>query len=293
MRLLVILLLSAPVFSMAQNRDFYKLEILYDQGHYKKVLKQSNKLMLKPEYEKAILPSYYKSMSMLQLYRNEKWRKRNPKALYEAVALFLETKKRDEGGKVFAAHLYEIQSLKRDYDYFIEALEQDTKKNAALISSVQMAYSKLFSGVQDMQDIKPTSPAPPPLTDISDLRKNIVAFAYKYVGVKYRSGGINPSGFDCSGFVTFVFTEFKIDLPRISRDQQKKASPLKVGDVQPGDLVFFANGSDVNHVGIVTQNKNGIVSMIHSSSSQGIVVTEINTSNYWKNRVHSYGTFIK
>jgi hypothetical protein len=232
-------------------------------------------------------------MSMLQLYRNDKWRRRNPKALDEGVTLFLEMKKRDGEGKVFAAHVYEIQALKRDYDYFIEVLEQDTKKNAALISSVRMAYSKLFSGVQDMHDLKPASATPPPLTDISDLRKNIVAFAYKYVGKKYRSGGTDPSGFDCSGFVTFVFTEFKIDLPRISRDQQKKASPLKVGDVQPGDLVFFANGADVNHVGIVTQNKNGIVSMIHSSSSQGIVVTEINTSNYWKNRVHSYGTFIK
>jgi len=293
MRLLFIFFIFCPILSFAQNRDFDKLEILYDQGHYKKVLRNASKLMSKPEYSNSVLPSYYKAMSMLQLYRNDKWRRRNPKALDEGVTLFLEMKKRDGEGKVFAAHVYEIQALKRDYDYFIEVLEQDTKKNAALISSVRMAYSKLFSGVQDMQDLKPASATPPPLTDISDLRKNIVAFAYKYVGKKYRSGGTDPSGFDCSGFVTFVFTEFKIDLPRISRDQQKKASPLKVGDVQPGDLVFFANGADVNHVGIVTQNKNGIVSMIHSSSSQGIVVTEINTSNYWKNRVHSYGTFIK
>lgn len=293
MRLLFIFFIFCPILSFAQNRDFDKLEILYDQGHYKKVLRNASKLISKPEYSNAVLPSYYKAMSMLQLYRNEKWRRRNPKALDDGVTLFLEMKKRDGEGKVFAAHVYEIQALKRDYDYFIEVLEQDTKKNATLISSVRIAYSKLFSGVQDMQDLKPASATPPPLTDISDLRKNIVAFAYKYVGKKYRSGGTDPSGFDCSGFVIFVFTEFKIDLPRISRDQQKKASPLKVGDVQPGDLVFFANGADVNHVGIVTQNKNGIVSMIHSSSSQGIVVTEINTSNYWKNRVHSYGTFIK
>jgi cell wall-associated NlpC family hydrolase len=46
-------------------------------------------------------------------------------------------------------------------------------------------------------------------------------------------------------------------------------------------------------VGIVVDNKNGFITMIHSSTSQGIVVTDIDTSNYWKNRVHSYGTFLK
>lgn len=280
------------MFVHAQNKDFDKLEILYDQGHYKKVLRKATKLISKPGCEQAILPSYYRSMAMMQLYRNDKWRKRNSKALDEGVRLFLETKKRDTDGRVFAAHIYEIQSLKRDYDYFIEELEQNTKKNAKLISAVRAAYAQLFTDVQDIRDEQQSSVVPPMQAELLDVRKRIVEFAYKHVGVRYRSGGTDPGGFDCSGFVSFVFNQFEIDVPRISRDQQKKSSPLKVGDVQPGDLVFFANGANVNHVGIVVQNKNGIVTMIHSSTSQGIVITEINTSTYWNNRVHSYGTFL-
>jgi cell wall-associated NlpC family hydrolase len=293
MRLIIFTILLAPFIALAQNRDFDRLEILYDQGHYKKVLRRANKLANKPEYVNAVLPSYYRSMAMLQLYRNEKWRRRNPSALEAGVQLFLDMKKRDADGLVFAAHIYEIQSLKRDYDYFLEELEQDKKKNAQLIAEIRSAYTKLFSGVKDIQDAQPTLTSPPQMANISDTRRKIVEFAYKHVGVKYRSGGNDPNGFDCSGFVSFVFNEFKIDLPRISGDQQKKAVPLKVLDVQPGDLVFFANGANVNHVGIVVENKNGIVTMIHASSSKGIVVTEINTSNYWNNRVHSYGTFLR
>jgi peptidoglycan DL-endopeptidase CwlO len=293
MRLIIFIVLLAPFITLAQNRDFDRLEVLYDQGHYKKVLRSASKLANKPEYANAVLPSYYRSMAMLQLYRNEKWRRRNPSALETGVKLFLDMKKRDADGSVFTAHIYEIQSLKRDYDYFLEELEQDKKKNAQLITEIRSAYAKLFSGVKDIIDAQPTLTSPPQMVNISDTRRRIVEFAYRHVGVKYRSGGNDPNGFDCSGFVSFVFNEFKIELPRISGDQQKKAVPLKVLDVQPGDLVFFANGANVNHVGIVVENKNGIVTMIHASSSKGIVVTEINTSNYWNNRVHSYGTFIR
>lgn len=293
MRVALFFLCMLPIFVQAQNKDFDNLEILYDQGHYKKVLRKATKLISKPGNEQAILPSYYRSMALLQLYRNDKWRKRNSKAIEECVRLFLETKKRDVDGRVFAAHIYEIQSLKRDYDYFIAELEQNTKKNTKLIADVRAAYNQLFTDVQDIRDVQQSVVVPPMQADLLDVRKRLVEFAYKYVGVKYRSGGTDPNGFDCSGFVTFVFKQFEIEVPRISRDQQKKSSPLKVGDVQPGDLVFFANGANVNHVGIVVQNKNGIVTMVHSSTSQGIVITEINTSTYWNNRVHSYGTFLK
>lgn len=293
MRFLLLSFLLFPLVNFAQNKQYDKLEMLYDQGHYNKVLRNSNKLLRKSEHQQAILPHYYKSLAQLQLFRNEKWRKRNPKALEDAVKLFLDVKTRDKDGKIFKAHLFEIQSLKRDYDYFLEELEQDKTSNAQLIERIKSIYPSLFLNVAEIKDSNDKVTAPPVAINISDLRKNLIKFAYKYQGTKYRSGGNDPNGFDCSGFVNFVFNEFKMDLPRISRDQQKSATPLKAAEVQPGDLVFFASGSGVNHVGIVVENKNGFITMIHSSTSQGIVVTDIDTSNYWKNRVHSYGTFLK
>lgn len=293
MRLLFTTLLLIPLVVFAQNKHYDRLEMLYDQGHYKKVLRAANKLLKDEAHQQAILPNYYKSLAQLQLFRNEKWRRRNPEALELATQLFLDMKTRDKDGKVFKAHLYEIQSLKRDYDAFIEELEQDKKSHTKLLDAVRKAYNRLFSNVEDIKDGKDKISSPPVITNVSDLRKNIVTFAFKFQGAKYRSGGNDPNGFDCSGFVNFVFNEFKIDLPRISRDQQKLATPLKAESVQPGDLVFFASGSGVNHVGIVIENKNGFITMIHSSTSQGIVITDIDTSNYWKSRVHSYGTFLK
>lgn len=294
MRLLITFLLIIPTALFAQNKHYDKLEMLYDQGHYRKVLRTANKLLRKDEvHQQAILPSYYKSLAQLQLFRNEKWRKRNPESLELAAQLFLEMKNRDKDGKVFQAHLYEIQSLKRDYEAFIEELEQDKKNNTKLLGAVKKVYNKLFIHVEDIKDGKDVISSPMVIGNVSDLRRNIVAFAYKFQGAKYQSGGNDPNGFDCSGFVNFVFNEFNIDLPRISRDQQKLATPLKAENVQPGDLVFFDSGSGVNHVGIVIENKNGFITMIHSSASQGIVITDIDSSKYWKSRVHSYGTFLK
>lgn len=293
MRNILLFCFFLPIVLFAQNKDYDKLEMLYDQGHYKKVLRNANKLLRNETHQKAILPSYYKSLAQLQLYRNHKWRRRNSGALNEAVVTFTDAKIRDKDGKIFRAHIFEIQSLKRDYDSFLEELEQDKKRNAKLIEDVKKAYGILFLNVEDIKDANDKIISPPLVANVSELRKDIVKFAYKYRGTKYRSGGNDPNGFDCSGFVSFVYNEYKIDVPRISRDQQKIARPIKPTEAQPGDLVFFANGSGVNHVGIVVENKNGVITMIHSSTSQGIVLTEIETSSYWKNRVHSYGSFLK
>jgi cell wall-associated NlpC family hydrolase len=293
MRLFFLIFCLTPVLVFSQNKDFDKLEMLYDQGHYKKVLRRVNKLAAKPEYQKSILPNYYKSLAMMQLYRNDKYRKRNPRALDEGSNLFLLLRKQDAQGKVFAAHAYEVQSLKRDYDYFLEELKTDTKKNQKLIASVESVYARVFEGVQEIQDVQISKPGTTPvISNAKGVRRDILDVAHKHIGTPYNFGGTSPKGFDCSGFVGYVFAQNNIQLPRTSRDQQNDAKKLKSTEVQAGDLVFFANGANVNHVGIIVENANGKITMIHASSSQGIVVTEITSSNYWNKRIHSYGTFI-
>jgi NlpC/P60 family len=93
--------------------------------------------------------------------------------------------------------------------------------------------------------------------------------ADRYVGVGYVWGGETPSaGFDCSGFVQYVFARNGIRLPRVSRDQRWAGEPVptRVSGLLPGDLMFYA-GSDgvVNHVAIYA----GDDRIIHSSSSRG------------------------
>lgn len=84
----------------------------------------------------------------------------------------------------------------------------------------------------------------------------VIAYASNYLGVPYVYGGTTPSGFDCSGFVQYVFAHFGVSLPRVSEDQQNVGTLVSRGNLQPGDLVFF--GSPAHHVGIYVGGGNMI-----------------------------------
>jgi peptidoglycan DL-endopeptidase CwlO len=107
----------------------------------------------------------------------------------------------------------------------------------------------------------------------------IVATAEKYLGTPYQWGGNSPAtGFDCSGFVEYVFAQNGITLPRISRDQYTVGTPVDFSNLQPGDLIFFsvANNGIVDHDGIYIGNNQ----FINSSSSKGVTIYPIGP--YWK-----------
>jgi cell wall-associated NlpC family hydrolase len=114
----------------------------------------------------------------------------------------------------------------------------------------------------------PRGPAPAPSASTSATASRVLATADRYVGTKYVYGGATASGFDCSGFVQFVFRRQGVQLPRTSR-QQATAGTRVAGHVQalrPGDLMMFAsNGSRIDHMAIyVGRNR-----IIHSSASGG------------------------
>ncbi|MBV4447348.1 C40 family peptidase [Clostridium tyrobutyricum] len=81
---------------------------------------------------------------------------------------------------------------------------------------------------------------------------SIIAYASNFLGTPYVWGGTTPAGFDCSGFVQYVYAHFGISLPRIASDQQNVGTPVSRANLQPGDLVFF--GSPAYHVGIYVGN---------------------------------------
>jgi cell wall-associated NlpC family hydrolase len=100
----------------------------------------------------------------------------------------------------------------------------------------------------------------------------VLATAKRYLGTQYRYGGESPSsGFDCSGFVQYVFGRNGVALPRTSRQQATagKALPLGVESLLPGDILLFASrGTTVNHVAIYVGNNR----ILHSSAGAGGVV---------------------
>lgn len=119
------------------------------------------------------------------------------------------------------------------------------------------------------------------------LRSDLTAFAKKHVGTKYRYGGKSPTGFDCSGFTTYVMRQFDVPVSGPSYSQEKLGTKVTAAKAQSGDLVFFrkSRSGKVFHVALVYSNNNGDLSLIHSTSSRGVVVDRLSDSSYWRSKV--------
>lgn len=109
----------------------------------------------------------------------------------------------------------------------------------------------------------------------------LVGTALALRGTPYRNGGSDPSGFDCSGFVQWVFAQNGVALPREVRDQYRVGLSVDERDLLPGDLVFFSTTDPgASHVAIVI----GGDQFIHAPSSTGVVRVERLSSSYWSPR---------
>jgi len=121
----------------------------------------------------------------------------------------------------------------------------------------------------------------------NNIVDQVINYAYRFRGTPYRYGASSPRGFDCSGFTSYVFKRFGIDLDRSSRGQIFDGVRVKKNDLQPGDLVFFQGRSGrggVGHVGIVTKvNEDNTFHFIHSACSSGVTESK-NTESYYSRR---------
>jgi cell wall-associated NlpC family hydrolase len=126
------------------------------------------------------------------------------------------------------------------------------------------------------EDVAPSSVPAAPVA----FADAIVESASELVGTPYREGGSDPGGFDCSGFVQYVFSRAGAALPRSVREQWHAG--VEVGAVAAGDLVFFAiDGRQVSHVGIAIDGER----FVHAPSGRGAVRVERLSGSYWRSRL--------
>lgn len=119
------------------------------------------------------------------------------------------------------------------------------------------------------------------------VREMIVEEARSWVGTPYRYGGESHKGVDCSGLVMSVFRDVAaIKLPRSSAEQCDYCKKIGRSELRRGDLVFFRTGKSkkVNHVGIYIGNG----CMVHSSSSRGVIVSDLD-QDYYRRTYHASG----
>ena len=117
----------------------------------------------------------------------------------------------------------------------------------------------------------------------------VVQFAKTLIGTPYRYASTNPAvGFDCSGFITYVFNHFGITVPRSSIDFTNVGKTVTTTEAKPGDLILFT-GTDsterhIGHMGLIIANDNEGVQFIHSSSGKAMGVTITPLNEYYKTR---------
>lgn len=111
----------------------------------------------------------------------------------------------------------------------------------------------------------------------------VVDFAMQYLGVPYAYGGTSGSGFDCSGFTMYVYSNFGVSLAHGATPQLNNGTAVSQSELQPGDLVFFFGtyntSSAASHVGIYV----GGNQFIHASTSRGVIISSLGES-YYANR---------
>ncbi|GAA4298827.1 hypothetical protein GCM10023183_07430 [Nibribacter koreensis] len=115
---------------------------------------------------------------------------------------------------------------------------------------------------------------------------SIVAFALQRYGVEYNYGGATEEGFDCSGFTTYVYKKFGVDIPHGSSLQAKEGVSVPLKQARKGDLLIFT-GTNVEdrtpgHVGIVMTGPEKKIQFVHSSSNGGVKVSEVMGTLYEK-----------
>jgi cell wall-associated NlpC family hydrolase len=141
----------------------------------------------------------------------------------------------------------------------------------------------LFKPVDTTSGNRPRTSSPGGGGATAYIRADIVGHARELMGTKYKFGGNNPrQGFDCSGFVLYLYQNAGIDIERVSREQAKQGKEIPLKSARPGDLVFFKRrGKAVHHVSVVVEAGVNKLIVVHATNS-GVIRENVLESRYWE-----------
>jgi len=288
---LFFVLSSHTAHAQKRHRKIEKIKLLYEQDNFKKSLKISEKLIEKTEYKRWGTPYLIQSLSIYQLSTEAPASKKNRHALRNSLMAYEQYFQRDKKGAAAKSYANDVLELKTvwqsERNRLIAAGETEEARYYArclanFFGDTTASHEALFpDGFEEPLPDNEAAESMPVLA----VRDNLVLEAKKHIGTPYSYGGTTVRGFDCSGFTGYTFRKLGYDLPRQSDAQATTGKKIPLSKAQKGDLIFFGKGKKISHVALVISERGEPLTVIHATSSKGVMISNIETSTYWKAKV--------
>lgn len=159
----------------------------------------------------------------------------------------------------------------------------------AILSCLLCSSCILFKPASSVTNTE--TPSSKSNSNSSGSYSEVLQLAESLKGVPYKYGGTTKRGFDCSGFTSYVYERNAVEIPRTSRAQEDFMDRVSIKQLQPGDFVFFRPNKigNVFHVALVVNNDRSGLTVIHATSSRGVVKENISQSSYWTKKYWTGG----
>lgn len=166
-----------------------------------------------------------------------------------------------------------IEEERKAAEEAARALEEQAQREAEEVATTESSESTTSQSSTSSSTSSSTTESKEYESAGSTTRQNIVDFAVQFVGNPYVYGGTSlTNGTDCSGFTQSVYRNFGISISRTSREQATNGTSVSLSNVQPGDLIFYKNGSSIGHVALYI----GGGQVVHASSPKsGIKISNM------------------
>ena len=283
--LIIIIILNHGILAIGQSKIDIKLKRIYKKDKPIVLINKATKFSLKNK--RNPIPYYYISLGNYSLYRKFN----NSYNFNKSISNLVKAKKYSENKTQWETLKNEFDPLKitisNSISYYVKI---NNKKAIKLCEDYIIIFGDTLSEYTQLCNIKTQTKinheTNTTKTFWSEKRDSIKVFANKFIGTPYRWAGESPGGFDCSGFVKYIYGHVGIKLPHNADKISYLGKKVSDKNAKTGDIILFGykneKGHHAYHAGIIYENNEGVIKLIHSITS-GVHVTS-DYENYWKEK---------